>query len=398
MLVHRTTKYRLYPTRSQEAKVETVRQVCREMYNAAIYEREDAWKVEKKSISKYDQNYQVKFIRQTCPEVRELYASIVYEVLNRVEDAYKTFFRKKKGRPRYRSENSYKSFTYTQGEGFRLEGKYLKLSKIGNVKCKVHRKLEGKYKTCTIKNENGIWYAFIVQEVEVQDLPKLELNVGIDLGFEKLATLSDGKIVENKRFLENEQRKLRVLRKKVERRPKKDSKRRKKAKLQVAKLHKIIHNRREDFLHKESTKIVSSYQTIIVGNLNVRNLKLGFIGKSCSSAALSSFVNKIAYKAESAGRIFKKVDERGSTQLCSSCGKLVPKKWEDRIHSCPSCGLVLDRDENSARNLLRKGLEQLNRSRIKLSIPLSRVKLSIPPPARTAPSGANVEVVNSSVA
>lgn len=191
-------------------------------------------------------------------------------------------------------------------------------------------------------------------ECEAQPLLPCPASVGVDVGLTTFATLSDGVEIENSRYYKAAQAKLRRAQRKVSRRKKGSTRRRKAARL-VARLHAHIRNQRADFHHKVSRSLVNSYGLIAVEALNVKGLAGGMLAKSVNDAGWSAFIEKLAYKAEEAGRQLIKADPRGTSQRCV-CGASVPKKLSQRWHTCDSCGLSVSRDHASALEILRLGL------------------------------------------
>ena len=362
-MFRRTYKYRLYPTRAQREVLAGQLSLCCELYNAALQERRDAYKSCRKSISRWSQDAQLKEIKPLRPELSGVYGQVLQNVLARVDTTYKAFFRRKRGFPRFKSWRRYDSLTYPQS-GFALEGSTLKLSKIGNIPLVLSRPLRGVVKTLTIKRVCGAWYACFSVEMEISPLPKSDTTVGIDVGLENFATFSDGTVIPNPRFFRTAQAKLRRLQRCVSRRKKRSNRWRKACAL-VAKFHNKIFCQRNDFQHKLSTKIINQYGQIYAEDLNILGLAKTRMAKSVLDAAWSAFLSKLAYKAESAGRVFQKVDARGTSQTCP-CGARVPKKLSQREHFCPACGLVLSRDHAAAQVIQGRGQRLQDATRIKL--------------------------------
>lgn len=256
------------------------------------------------------------------------------------------------GFPRFQGRHRYDSFTYPQA-GFQLNGK-LQLSKVGNVKIKWHRELRGEIKTLTVKRENGNWYACFSCVVASEPLPRLDNATGIDVGLETFATLSNGDKIPNPRWYRESEARLRRAQRKVARRKKRSNRRRKAVQI-LAQVHKDIFNARNDFQHKESPKLIQKYGTIFAEDLNMQGLSQGMLAKSVQDASWSSFLNKLSYKAEHAGRRFVQVNPRGTSQRCP-CGADNPKKLSDREHVCMECGLATTRDHTSALEIQRLGL------------------------------------------
>jgi putative transposase len=222
------------------------------------------------------------------------------------------------------------------------------------VKVKLHRPVEGRIKTVSLKREAGKWYACFSVEVAAQPLGPSCLAVGIDVGLESFAVLSDGTVIANPRQYRRAQAALRRAQRKFARR-KKGGNGRKKAVREFQAAHAHVRNRRLDFQHKVARQLVNRFGLIAVEDLNIKGLAGGMLAKSVHDAGWSGFFQKLAYKAESAGRLLASVDPRGTSQRCSGCGAEVRKELKDRWHTCSECGLSVSRDLNSAREILRLG-------------------------------------------
>ena len=281
-----TYKYRLYPNRRQREKLQATLDVCRELYNAALQERRDAWSSHRRGIGYLAQAKQLREIKAARPDVGAVHSQVLQDALRRIDKTFKSFFlRCQRGQvpgfPRFRSQNRYHSFTYPQA-GYQLNGR-LSLSKIGDLKIKLHRPIMGVIKTLTIKRENGQWYACFSVVVPLQPLPPNDWAVGIDVGLSWFAVLSDGTEIESPRLLAKQQKRLRRAQRRVTRR-KKFSRRWKKAVRMVAKIHRRVFNQRNDFHHKLSREIVNHYGLIAVENLNVAGLARGMLSRSVHNA------------------------------------------------------------------------------------------------------------------
>lgn len=354
----KTFRYRIYPTKRQEQTLSNQLAICSELYNAALQERRDAWVVQRKRISYFDQTLQLAQIKPLREDVAEINGNVLENVLKRVHLAFDGFFRrvkngKKAGYPRFRSARRYDSMTFRQ-IGHALQGDKLRLSKVGNVRIKLHRPPEGSIKTLTIKREAGRWFALFAVEVDVKPLPFCPNAVGIDVGLSSFATLSTGERIQNPRWFRSAQSKLRRLQRRVARR-KKGSNGRRKAVLLLQRFHNHVRDQRRDFQHKESRKIVNQNGLIAVEDLNVKGLASGILAKSVNDAGWSNFLFMLAYKAEDAGRVFVKVNPSGTSQMCV-CGAEVRKTLAVREHRCTSCGLVGDRDHISAHLILARSV------------------------------------------
>ncbi len=363
MELRRTFKYRLYPSKEQTIALDYQLSEARILYNAALQERRDAWKMQKVSLNYYDQASQLKEIRDTGNLSLANYSSC-QDVLWRVDKTFQAFFRRvkageKAGYPRFKSRDRYDSYTFPAwGDGCHLtDAGRIKVQGVGSVKVKMHRPIAGNIKTLTLKCEAGKWYACFSVMVDVPlRLPQPDA-VGIDMGLTLFAALSTGELITNPRNLKAGLGKLRRCQRKVARRKKGGNGRRKAVRF-LQKAHAHVRNQRSDFQHKLSRKLANSYGLIAVEDLNIKGLSKGMLARSVNDASWGAFLAKLAYKAEEAGGELVRVNPNGTSQVCSGCGSLpdVPKTLADRVHLCPSCGLVIDRDVNAARNILTRAL------------------------------------------
>jgi putative transposase len=397
----RTFKYRLYPTSTQIAALDWTLARCCELYNAALQERKEAWNACRRhpnfynpdwrtehtaeySVNYYDQaNALPELKRDIRPEYATIGSHVLQEVLRRVKKTFDDFFGRVRrgqtpGYPRYQSRTHYDSFTFPDASGWKLSGKRLTITGLGSIKIKLHRPVEGRVKTTTIKREGTNWYVCFACEVAAQPKqPYTDEAVGIDLGLLHFATLSMGQTIENPRYLRASESALAAKQQALARK-KRGSHRRRKAAQQVGRCHRHIRNQRQDFLHKEARSLVNCYETIIFEDLKPRNMSRrpkprqdaqtgeflpngaaakGGLNKSIHDAGWATFVMMVRAKAESAGHVSVVfVDPHKTSQLCSGCKREGPHKdLSERTHRCPHCGLVLDRDHNAALNILRLG-------------------------------------------
>ena len=356
-MARKTFQFRLYPNRQQREKLTATLEVCRELYNAGLQERIEAWK-RRTPVRVFDQINQLPDIKAVRPDVAGVFSQVLQDTLRRLDKTYQAFFGRvkrgqKAGFPRFKGRNRYDSFTYPQS-GFELKGR-LQLSKIGNVKIKQHRDIEGHIKTLTIRREAGNWYACFSVEYEPKHLPENGDAIGLDMGLENFATRSDGKPIPNHKFYQQAQAKLRRAQRKVARRKNKKSKRRRKAILLLQKAHQHVANQRKDFQHQEAYKLVRDFGTIVVEDLNVKGLSGGMLSKSVHDVGWSSFIALLRYKAENAGRQLIEVDPRYTSQECPQCHAIEKKRLSERVHRC-DCGLTMGRDHAAALVILRRGL------------------------------------------
>ena len=253
-------------------------QLARRVLTQSLAERKEAYRMAGKSISYYDQKRDLVEIKATLrPEYQDIHSQVVQDVLLRLARAFDTFFRRlakgdEPGYPRFHGRNRYTSFTYPQGGYSLTQDKRVCLSKIGAIKIKLHRKIEGTTKTCTIKFEAGQWYAVFSCEVkQPEPWPPVDSEVGIDLGVTHFAALSDGTFIESPRYSRKAQKKREKWQQALGRK-KRGSHRREKARKAVAKAHRKIANQRRDFHHKQAKQLVKQHQTIVFEELEITNL------------------------------------------------------------------------------------------------------------------------------
>lgn len=355
-------QYRLYPTKSQERLLESTLETCRRFYNACLAERKEAYEQEKRTISKFAQLRQVKTLKQTNPYAATVHSHILQVVVSDLDKAFQAFFRRvkageKPGYPRFKGRNRFDSFGFKEyGNGFRLDGRRLKLSGIGRVAVRWHRELEGQIKTARVIRKAGHWYVSFACEVEQPEpLPSTGQSVGVDVGVASLITLSDGTKVDNPKWYRASQAKLRIAQRRVARR-KKGGKNRRKAVLQLQRLHVHTQNQRRDFLNKLAHGLVQANDVIAVEDLQIQNMvRNKHLSKSILDSGWGYFRQRLAAKAAEAGRVVVAVNPAYTSKTCSGCGTVFEHlTLSDRWVEC-ACGLSLDRDHNAALNVQRAG-------------------------------------------
>jgi putative transposase len=329
------------------------------------------WESEQKNVSKYDSHLLLPTWKTEKPELKSVFSQVLQNAQERVDLAFKAFFRRVKnhenpGYPRFKGKGNYDSFTYPQS-GFSVkDNKTLHLSKIGDIKIKLYRKIEGQIKRLTVlRTIRGKWYVTFSTEQETVFTPSNNGPVvGIDLGLDKFITFSNGEVVDNPRFFRSEEHLLAKKQSKRDLLPKGSVERKKITKV-IQRIHERITNKRSNFAHQLSHKLVTKYSVVCLENLNIKSMLMGSprgLSKSISDASWNLLLRLISYKAESAGSKAVFVDPRNTSQMCSFCGALVPKQLKDRIHKCPFCGLEMDRDQNAAINILRLGLQSVGKA------------------------------------
>ena len=286
-----------------------------------------------------------------------------------LDKAYKNFFRDKSvGFPKFKSKkNNHHSYTTNNQKNtiYIVDNKYIKLPKLKTVvRIKLHRQIpkDGIIKSATVsKVPSGKYYVSVLVEQELEQLPKNEFAVGVDLGLTDFAITSDGVKYPNPRYLKKSLNKLakeqrRLSKKKI------GSKNRNKQRIKVAKLHEKISNQRKDFLHKISSELINENQVICLEDLHVKEIQQNkYLSQSVSDVGWYEFRRQLEYKAKWYGRTISFIDKwYPSSQICSNCGNNTGKKpLNIREFTCPYCGKHHDRDINASINILHKGLRLL---------------------------------------
>jgi putative transposase len=367
---HKSFQYRLNPTPAQEQALEVTLLRCRTLYNCALEQRKTWWKRgQGKSATYLQQATALPDLKAACPEYGEVHSQVLQDVLRRVDKTYQAFFRRvangdTPGYPRFQGQGRYHSFTYPQyGNGAVLDGGILSLAKIGRLPVRLHRPLQGTPKTVTIGRQADGWYvSFACADVPAEPLPLTGRETGIDVGLTVFVVTADGEQVDNPRHYRTAEKQLKKAHQCVSRRTK-GSKRWWKAVGHCAKRHQKVKRQRRDFHHKTALALVRQYDTIYLEDLQVRNLvRNHHLAKSISDAGWAAFRTTLEGKAAYAGKRVIAVPPAFTSQDCSGvlpdgsrCTQRVVKSLSVRTHVCPSCGLVLDRDENAAKNILRAG-------------------------------------------
>lgn len=354
-------RFRIYPNKNQEVKMTKTLNTCRHLYNDALAERKRRIELnrlrrifdvfpwgEPEWISYEDQANNLTETKDSFQ--KEIYSQVLQNVLKRVNKSIENFFNGS-GFPRRKGRNRYDSFTYPQ-YGFGLEDGKLNLSKIGSIRIILHREIEGKIKTCTIKRDVDQWYAVFTVEIEKQSKVPVETKIGIDVGLIDLLALSNGEMVKPPKFLRKLEQKLAKEQIRLSKK-KKGSNNRKDQKTVVAKVHQKIRNQRKDFNHKTARILVNRFDLIAFEDLQIQNMvKNHHLAKSIMDAGWYNLQRITAFEAEEAGKQVKLCVARETSQTCHACGNVQKLTLKDRVFRCNQCGNVENRDTNSANVVL----------------------------------------------
>lgn len=362
----RTYEYRLYPNKNQSQLLMNCLRESRAIYNQMVELSRGDYQFNAKIFSLYGMHS-----RFSGKATEHVPATTVQMLADRLHKAWKRYEAKKvpadraiaegkkdKFKPRFKNALHWHSIQlrqFAKGKDAWLEDGRLRVpAKIGkSLKVKMHRPLEGTPKTAhLVLRADGHWHVLIVCDTINVPLPVSDKEVGLDVGLKVFLADSDGNAVDNPRHYRESQKTLRRKQRTLSRRIK-GSHRRRKAAWNVAKTHLKTSRQRKDFHHKVSRSYVNRYQTIVGEDLNIQGMVRNHcLAKSISDAGWNSFLNMVAYKAESAGRVFVQVSARFTSQKCFKCGELVSKSLSVRTHICTHCGYLEDRDVNAAKNIL----------------------------------------------
>jgi putative transposase len=370
MIFKKTYKFRLKPTQQQRRLFANYAGARRWLFNRGLERKKKAYE-EGKTLSYFDLNNELPLLKQSeeTQWLGEIHSQVLQQALHDLELAYQHFFRRvrqkeKPGFPRFKSKGEKDSFRYPQG--VTVKGTQAYLPRIGHVRFKKSREIEGVIKQTTIIEEAGKWYICFSCEIE-KEMPKGPLSeaVGIDMGLSHYATLAIGDCnriekVQNPRFLKKHLSKLSYLSKCLSKKVLK-SRNRFKAKRKLQRLQTWLKNCRQDYAHKLSTRVVKSHDIIGVESLGIASMlqtSQTCLARSIADAGWRQFLNFLKYKAVEKGKALIEVDRWfPSTQVCWRCKTKHHLNLSDRKLIC-ICGLEIDRDDNSAINIKIAAIEK----------------------------------------
>ena len=356
----RAYRYRLSPNSEQSILLNKHFGSVRFLYNFALAKKTAAYQTEGKSLSRYDIQAELPALKVEHEWLKEINSQSLQSALLNLDSAYTRFFREKKGFPRFKSKKDNRhSFQCPQNVSVDFANSTIRLPKIGKIKAVFSREFIGTIKTVTIsKTPTGKVFASVLVDTPEQIPAKAPLSqataVGIDVGLSHFATLSDGTVIANPRFLKKSLKKLKRLSRRHSKKVK-GSNNRNKSRIRLSRQHEKVTNQRKDFLHKTSTAIVKQYDTVCVENLNISGMmKNHKLARAIADVSWGSFVSMLEYKAEWQGRNLVKIGRfEPSSKLCT-CGTLNHAlTLKDRIWTCGSCGTTHDRDLLAATNIVR---------------------------------------------
>lgn len=362
-VVYRTYRYRIYPTRAQRVALDAQLGFAADIYNAALEQRRYAWRAGR-PLGYAGQSSQIAEILSAGDGPAGMSSSAMLDPLRRLDRVFRRFERrisdgKNPGFPRFRSRHRYDALTWNAS--WSLMQHRLKVPGIGYLKVKWHRALPISSTLCTltVRRQLGHWYACfaLARPMASHPDPPPGPAVGVDLGIQNFAALSTGELIPGPRPFRATEQRLRRAQRAVSRRVKGSVRRRKAGQL-VGRLHLRVRNIRRNHVHVLSRRLVSEFGLIAVEDLVIQDMTRGSFAKDASDQGWAQFLNILGYKAADAGVQVVRVPPAGTSVVCSGCRSFVSKLASERTHRCPDCGLVIDRDINAARNILRLGLSR----------------------------------------
>ena len=357
-------KYRIYPNKKQKEIIVKTFGCCRFVYNTYLAKRIKAYEKDKITFTYNMCSKDLTNLKKELKWLKEVDSTALQSSLKNLDTAYQKFFKEHTGYPKFKTKKTHRysyETKYSHGN-IQYYNKYIKLPKLGMVKIKNNLIPQGRILNATISQEpNGHYYCSLCcTDVEFEQLPKTNQNIGLDLGLVDFAILSDGTKIENPRFFEKSEQKLAKLQRELSRKTI-GSNRWNKARIKVANLQKHISDQRSDFLQKLTTEIVRTYDVIAIEDLDVKSMKetdSTIRNKRVGDVSWSEFRRILTYKTQWYGKKLSVIDRYyPSSQICNCCGHRDGKKSEDiRFWICPKCNSELDRDVNAAINILNEGL------------------------------------------
>lgn len=364
-------RFRIYPNKEQAILMQKTFGCVRYVYNHFLARRKEAYEKDKTTLDPFACSRELTVLKKETEWLKEPDKNALIYTLRDLDSAYKNFFDRIKrgetqvGYPKFKSKKDNRKKYKTQAEGIHIFDKYIQLPKLGKVRCKFSRKVEGEIVNATISQEpSGKYYVSICcEDVEIKQYASTGKTVGIDLGVKDLIITSYGDKYINKKFLRKSERRLKHLQRNLSRKTS-GSKRYVKARIAAAKVHERIRNCRTDYLQKLTTELVKNYDVIYMEDLNAKGMtKNHRLAKSINDVAFNEIACMLKYKTEWQHHKLplQKIDRFfPSSQMCHKCGYINKAVKNPKIREwvCPECGEKHDRDINAAINILNKGTRQ----------------------------------------
>ena len=364
-------KFRLYPTAAQRIQMKKTFGCCRFVWNHYLDRRKKVFEKSGETLNYAKCSKELTALKKELPWLREADATALQSSLRALDTAFQNFFRRCKeggnpGYPRFKSKHDHRQsyVSKNNAETIKVFDRRVQLPKLGLVKCRVSRKLEGRILSAAVEQTaSGRYFvSFCCTDIRPEPLEKTGRSVGLDMGLTDFAVSSEGVRYENPKYLTRSLCRLARLQRQLSRKTK-GSRRRDKARRLVARLHEHVRNQREDAQQKLSARLVRDFDVICLEDLAVKNMeKNRHLARAIADVSWSAFRRMLEYKCRTGGKKLVVIDRfYPSSQLCSACG-YQNKQIKDlavRSWTCPKCGQTHDRDINAAVNIKNEGLRLL---------------------------------------
>ncbi|WP_335222218.1 RNA-guided endonuclease InsQ/TnpB family protein [Nostoc sp.] len=373
--------YRIYPNTDQSAQMLEWMETSRKVYNRALRELKD-WINSRKCMidrcsldreyiipadvpfpSYHRQQNDLPKLKESWTDLKNVHSQVLQTAIRRLHDTWEAFKERGHGFPRFKKYGQFKSFVFPQFKTNPICGDIINLPKIGNVPMSLSRCIPDGFNVKQVrvlsKARGTQWYIVvsIQSDVCVPDVPIYGRTIGIDLGLERFATVSDGSFFERPKFLKSQHRKLKLLQRRAARKLHRSTNW-EKAQIKVARLHHHVANTRKDFHFKTAHQLCDQAETIFAEDLNTVGLNRGMLRKDCIDASFGQFLSLLEWICSQRGAFFMRVNPNGTSQTCPHCGATVRKPLAEREHHCPECGYQTHRDHAAAEMVLLRGLNQ----------------------------------------
>lgn len=374
-----TFQYKLILKQKETTQIDEWLEICRSVYNWNNHERKDWIKARKNDINSCSlvkeyilpvetkfPNYNTQAVNLTQakkenPELKKVQSQVLQSTLKRLDKAWDNFFNKKqkRGLPRYKQANQFRSFIYPQIKESDFDGNKVRLPKIGWIKFKKSREFPIGFnpkQLIIVKKVVGYFIQIIfVSEENIPNMMPGVASLGIDAGISSFIATSDGELIKTPKFVQKAASKLKSLQRRLKHKNK-GSNNWLKLQKRIAKLHFVVTSRRTDWLFKLANRLCDGTDNIFVENLDFRGWQKGLFGKQINNSAIGKFINQILpFVCFKRGVYYHKVDKNYTSQICPKCGTNTGKKTlNQRVHSC-SCGAVMNRDIAAAKLIKQRG-------------------------------------------
>ena len=366
-MIRKAFKYELFPTEPQKVLIEQHFGCCRFVYNWGLEQKIKAYELNQK-INCFDLIKQLTILKHKKEYIwlKDVYSQSLQMSIRNLDNAFTTFFKAQNKFPKFKSKYSInKSYQCPQKVKIDFDNNLIQIPKIKKVRSAIHRKFKGNIKTCTISKTSTNRYFISILVETLGDFPvkpaiKEETSIGIDLGIKDYIITSNGLKIDNPKYLRKSEQRLKVLQGRFSR-SRRNTKRREKIRILLAKQHEKIANQRKDFLHKLTCRLTHEKQvdTFCIEDLNIKGmLKNHCLAKSISDASWNKFIEFLTYKSDWYGKNIIKIGRfEPSSKLCSNCGNYYKElKLSERMWKCSKCNKEHDRDINAAVNIKKFGL------------------------------------------